>query len=70
LEVIDGRSIKSGSIITMAKLNLKIHSYEELPAFVTKLGHYPMELGLPWFQLHDVTIRFHKKRIVFKSNNC
>jgi hypothetical protein len=64
LEVIDGRPIESGTITTMAKLNLGIQGHQEqLPAFVTKLGHYPIVLGLPWLQLHDVTIRFQKKTI-------
>ena len=59
LEVIDGRPIESGTITTMAKLNIGIRSHQEqLPAFVTKLGHYPIVLGLPWLQLHDVTVKF------------
>ena len=62
LEVIDGRPIKSGTIMTMARLNLGIKEHqEELPAFITKLEHYPIMLGLPWMQFHDVTIKFQNK---------
>jgi hypothetical protein len=71
LEVIDGRPIESGTITTMAKLDLGIRGHQEkLPAFVTKLGHYPIVLGLPWLQLHDVTVRFKNRRIGFESNYC
>ena len=71
LEVIDGRPIESGTITTMAKLDLGIRGHQEqLPVFVTKLGHYPIVLGLPWLQLHDVTIKFQKKRIGFESSYC
>jgi hypothetical protein len=59
LEVINGRPIESGTITTMAKLNIEIRSHQEqLPAFVTKLRHYRIILGLPWLQLHDVTVKF------------
>jgi hypothetical protein len=48
LEVIDRRPIESGTITTMAKLNLGIRGHQELlPPVVTKLGHYPIVLGLP-----------------------
>jgi predicted aspartyl protease len=71
LEVIDGRPIESGTITTMAKLKLGIRGHQkQLPALVTKLGHYPIVLGLPWLQLHDVTIKFQKKQIGFESNYC
>jgi hypothetical protein len=71
LEVIDGRPIESGAITTMAKLDLGIRGHQEqLPMFVTKLGHYPIVLGLPWLQLHDVTVKFQKKRIGFESSYC
>src|SRR6202142_512404 len=44
LEVINGRPIESGTITTMAKLDLRIKGHQEqLPAFITKLGHYPID---------------------------
>jgi hypothetical protein len=49
IEVIDGRPIKLGTITTMTKLNLGIRGHQEqLPAFITKLCHYSILLGLPW----------------------
>ena len=48
LEVIDGRPIESGLITYMTKLNMTIAGHKEIiPLFVTKLGHYPIVLGLP-----------------------
>jgi hypothetical protein len=71
LEVIDGRPIESGTITTMAKLNIRIRSHQEqLPVFVTKFGHYPIVLRLPWLQLHDVTVKFHSQMIGFESGYC
>jgi hypothetical protein len=61
LEVIDGRPIESATITTMAKLNIGIRFYqEELPVFVIKLGHYPIVIGLPYLQLHNVTVKFQR----------
>jgi hypothetical protein len=71
LEVIDRRPIKSGTITTMAKLNLGIRGHQEqLPVFVTKLGHYPIVLGLPWLQLHDITVNFRNCSIGFECSYC
>jgi hypothetical protein len=35
--------------------------------FVTKLGHYPIVLGIPWMKLHDVVIRFSSYTLTFRS---
>ena len=49
LEVIDGRPIDSGDITHISKISLNIRGHTEyLSAFVTKLGHYPIVLGIPW----------------------
>jgi hypothetical protein len=48
LEVIDGKPIDSGTITTMAKLNLGIRSHQEqLPAFASTVGHNRTVIGLP-----------------------
>jgi hypothetical protein len=48
LEVIDGRHIQSGAITHIVHLTLNINRYvENSPFFVTKLGHYPIILGIP-----------------------
>ena len=38
--------------------------------FITKLGHYPIVLGLPWLELHDVAIQFSSRTLTFSSNYC
>ena len=46
LEVIDGRPIESGLITHLTWLRMSIDSHQEdIPMFVTKLGHYPVVLG-------------------------
>jgi len=43
VEVIDGRPIESGDIMHLANLGIKIpEPKEQLPTFITKLGHYPI----------------------------
>lgn len=71
LEVIDGREISSGDIthITMVPMIIDGHR-EELPSFVTKLGHYPLVLGIPWLRFHGVTVSFGSDRISFDSPSC
>jgi hypothetical protein len=71
LEVIDGRPIQSGTIIQIAHLNLKINGHKEKsPFFVTKLVHYPIVLGIPCMQYHDVAIRFSSNTVTFDSPPC
>ena len=71
LEVIDGRPIDSGPITHVAKFDLNIHGHKEsLTAFVTKLGHYPIVLGIPWLRHHDVAIRFSTNDVTFDSDLC
>jgi len=71
LEVIDGRPISSGDITHVANTHLAILEHQEtLPMFVTKLGHYPVVLGIPWLELHDVAIRFSSRTLTFGSKYC
>ena len=71
IEVIDGRTISSGSVTHMTKVGLDIKGHiEELPAFITLLGHYPMVLGKPWLRKHDVSIRFSNDSVTFDSEYC
>ena len=59
LKVIDKRPIESGTITTIVKMNLGIKGHrEELPAFIMKLGYYPIVLGLSWLQLQDIIVKF------------
>jgi len=71
LEVINGRPISSGDITHVANTHLAILEHQEtLPMFVTKLGHYPVVLGIPWLELHDVAIRFSSRTLTFGSQYC
>ena len=71
LEVIDGRPISSGDITHTTTVNLSINEHqEELPMFVTQLGHYPIILGIPWMDLRDINIQFHSRTVMFGSQYC
>jgi len=66
VEVIDGRPIESGDITHIAKVGMMIQDHkEQLPMFVTKLGHYPIVLGIPWLRLHDIAVRFASNTVTF-----
>ena len=68
LEVIDGQTIDSGDITHVAKVGLDINGHrEQLSAFVTKLGHYPLVLGIPWLRHHNPRIDWEKDSIDFVS---
>jgi len=69
--VIDGRPSESGDIAHIAKAGMMIQDHkEQLPMFVTKLGHYPIVLGIPWLRLHDVAVRFASNTVTFGSHYC
>ncbi|KAI0992503.1 hypothetical protein K3495_g15682, partial [Podosphaera aphanis] len=52
-------------------LSLVINSHSEIATFfVTKLGSYPLVLGIPWLQLHDPLLRFKDNTILFDSDMC
>jgi hypothetical protein len=71
VEVIDGRPIESGDIthIAIVRMNIQEHK-EQLPMFITKLGHYSIVLGIPWLRLHDVAVRFASNTITFGLQYC
>lgn len=70
-EVIDGRPMDSGAVTHIARLGLNIHGHEEDdPLFVTSLGHYPVVLGIPWMQVHNIAIRFGSNSLNFGSPYC
>jgi len=71
LEVIDGRLIESGTITHLTKLSMNINSHkEQIPMFITKLGHYPLVLGLTWLRCHDTNIQFASNTLTFDSDFC
>jgi hypothetical protein len=38
--------------------------------FITKLGQYPIVLGIPWIRLHDVAVHFASNTVPFGSQYC
>jgi predicted aspartyl protease len=71
LEVINGHQISSGNITHIAEVQLSIQEHrKKLPMFITKLGHYPIVLGIPWLKQHDITIRFASNLVTFGSQYC
>jgi len=71
LEVIAGRPIFSGDTTHLANTCLSIlEDHETLPMFVTKLGHYPVVLDVPWLELPDVAIRFSSRTLTLGSQYC
>ena len=71
LEVIDGRPVSSGLITHFVRAKLQIQQHlEEALFFVTKLGHYPVVLGIPWLRHHDVRIQFARNAVTFDSPRC
>ena len=68
IEVIDGCPIDSGDITHTVKVKLDTNGYQEqLTAFITKLGHYPIVLGIPWLRHHNHRIDWEKNTIDFVS---
>ena len=71
LEVIDGRPIDTGDITHTVKIGLDINRHQEhLTVFVTKLGHYPLVLGILWLRHHNPRIDWEKNTIDFVSPRC
>ena len=71
LKVIDGRPIDSRDITHTVKVKLDINGHQEqLTAFITKLGHYPIVLGIPWLPHHNPHIDWEKNTIDFVSPQC
>jgi len=71
VKVIDGRTIESGDITHLAEVIMDIQDHKErIPMFITKLGHYPIVLGIPWLRLHDVAVRFASNTVTFGSQYC
>jgi len=71
VEVIEGRPIESGDITHIASAGMKIQDHrEQLPMFITKLGHYPIVPRIPWLRLHDVAVRFASNTVTFGSQYC
>ena len=76
LTVVDGRVVTLGPITHFVTTQLsltdesgRVH-IETLDLFPTKLGQYPIILGLPWFRKHSPHIWFDKNTATFNSPHC
>lgn len=72
LQVIDGRPSSAGDITQAVKADLSISSHvePEMPLFVTKLGRFPIVLGMPWLRQHNPYINFAENYLSFNSTYC
>ena len=71
LQVIDGRPVSSGDIIELVRVPLNISGHiEDIAAFVTSLGQYPLVLGIPWMSLHHVDVDYRAYTLKFASRDC
>ena len=70
LEVFDGRKAQSGAVTDLIVGDMVIdqHTETQVPYFLTKLGHYPIVLGIPWLRKHDVTTRWQQNSLSFSSS--
>ena len=67
LEVIDGRPIESSQITHPTKISCQIQDLTEmLPAFITKLGHFSLLLGIPWLRKHAIVTDFVSNSVQFQ----
>ena len=71
IKLIDGRPVSPGTVTHLYQVPLTIDSHKEVvPFFVTKLGSYPLVIGIPWLQLHDPLLRIKDNKVIFNSNFC
>jgi len=71
VEVIDARPIESGDITHVSEVGRMVQDHkEQLPMFITKLGHWPIVLGIPRLRLHDVALRFPSNTVTIGSQYC
>ena len=71
MDVIDGRPITGGDVTHLVKVPLRIGNHlDELPAFITTLGHYKLVLRISWMRHHDVSIDFAANSLNFKLDFC
>ncbi|CAG8823969.1 34747_t:CDS:2, partial [Racocetra persica] len=72
VEVIDGRKIFSGNVThEMGPLLVCLQDhYEKMSFNLISSPHYPIILGLPWLDLHNPTINWRERSIIFFDPMC
>ena len=69
--MVDGRVILSGSLTHYVELPMRISHHTKRCIFLlTKLGHYPMVLGIKWLQIYDVSTKWASNIAIFNSPYC
>lgn len=68
---VDGSPINSGPVDKEihTKLFIGVHE-EEITLDITKLGQYPIILGIPWLRHHNPNIKWSDHSITFDSDYC
>lgn len=65
--MIDATAIESGDVTHIGQIGMNIQDHkEQLTMFVTKLGHCPNVLRIPWLQLQDVEVLFASYIVIFE----
>jgi hypothetical protein len=68
VEVFEMRPMESGDIQHIAKVGMIIPNHkEQLPLFITELGHYQIVLRIHWLRLHDVAMHFASNTVTCGS---
>lgn len=67
----DGEAPRGGFVSHSALFTISIGEHtEDITAFLTPLGRYPIILGIGWLRKHDPSIRFSSNTIIFSSEHC
>lgn len=68
---VDGSPISSGKVSqeTSVQMSMGPHT-EQIKFAITKLGQYPLILGIPWLKKHDPRIIWSNHSIYFDSDSC
>lgn len=72
IEVFDGHPAESGRVTHYVRAGLRIadHYQKSMIFYVTKLGSYPIVLGMPWLKQHDPQVGFAAHTFTFNSQYC
>lgn len=68
---VDGSPISSGKVEFKSEITMNIGPHlESLSLDITRLGQYPIILGMPWLKLHNPSIKWAAHNITFDSTLC
>ena len=68
---VDGSPINSGPVDKEIRTKLFTGAHEEeITLDITKLGQYPIILGIPWLRHHNPNIKWSDHSITFDSDYC